>query len=165
LASPPRRRPGRAAPGGGCELACFAELVIASEAASFGVPEIKLACFPPVAAVHFPHRIGLARTLQLIFSGDTLSARDAERIGVVDRVAPPEKLTEAVEAAVAPFLAKSAPALHLARRAVLAATGRDFESGLREAEKLFLEELMKTADATEGLNAFLEKRPPVWLHR
>jgi cyclohexa-1,5-dienecarbonyl-CoA hydratase len=150
--------------GGGCELACFADLVIASEAASFGVPEIKLASFPPVAAVWFPHRIGASRTLRLILSGDVLPAREAERIGLVDQVVAPEALAGAVDAAVARFLQKSAPALRLAKRAMMGALGRDFENGLNAAETLFLEDLMKTGDAVEGLRAFLEKRPPAWRH-
>lgn len=148
--------------GGGCELACFADLVIASEAASFGQPEVKLGVFPPVAAVHFPHRIGLARTLQLIYSGDILPAREAERIGLVDRVVRPEELDGAVEAAVARFREKSAPALRLAKRAAWAAAGRDFHAGLHEVERLFLEDLMKGEDAAEGLQAFLDKRAPAW---
>ncbi len=154
-----------AALGGGCELACFADVVIASEAASFGVPEIKLGVFPPVAAVHFPQRIGSARTLQLLLTGDVLPAREAERIGLVDRVVPADGLAAAVGETVARFAEKSAPALRLAKRAVAAAAGRDFEAGLAEAERLFLEELMKTRDAVEGLRAFLEKRPPVWAQR
>lgn len=154
-----------AALGGGCELACFADFVIASETASFGVPEIKLGVFPPIAAVHFPHRIGLARTLQLVLSGEALPARDAERIGLVDQVVPAGDLEGAVEMAVSRFREKSAVALRLAKEAVLAAAGCDFASGLRRAEKLYLENLMKTDDATEGLKAFLEKRAPVWADR
>jgi cyclohexa-1,5-dienecarbonyl-CoA hydratase len=154
-----------AALGGGCELACFADLVIASEDASFGLPEVKLASFPPVAAVHFPQRIGLARTLQLVLSGDVLPARDAERIGLADKIVPAGKLAETVEAEVGKLREKSGPALRLAKRAVWQAADQDFESRLQEAEDLFLEELMKTADATEGLRAFQEKRPPAWVHR
>jgi cyclohexa-1,5-dienecarbonyl-CoA hydratase len=154
-----------AALGGGCELACFADIVIASENASFGLPEVKLASFPPVAAVHFPHRIGLTRTLQLVMSGDVLPAREAERIGLVDRVVPGEKLAETVETEVGKLREKSGPALCLAKRAVLQAARDEFGSRLGEVEDLFLEELMKTADATEGLAAFLDKRPPVWRHR
>jgi cyclohexa-1,5-dienecarbonyl-CoA hydratase len=154
-----------AALGGGCELACFADLVIASEEATFGVPEIKLGVFPPIAAVHFPHRIGLARTLQLVLSGDTLTARDAERIGLVDQVVPTGDLAGAVDSAAQRFREKSGAALGLARRAVLSAAGFDFESALRRVEKIYLEDLMKTEDATEGLRAFLEKRAPVWADR
>jgi cyclohexa-1,5-dienecarbonyl-CoA hydratase len=154
-----------AALGGGCELACFADLVIASEAASFGVPEVKLASFPPVAAVHFPHRIGLARTLRLVLSGDVLPAREAERIGLADIVVPAGQLSDTVEAEVQKLREKSGPALRLAKRAVVQAAHPDFESRLQEAEDLYLEELARTADAMEGLHAFLDKRPPAWLHR
>lgn len=149
--------------GGGCELACFADLVIASESATFGQPEIKLGVFPPIAALHFPHRIGLARTLQLVLTGDIISAREAERIGLVDRVVPAAELSTAVDSAVAGFRSKSAAALRLTKRAVLAGAGRAFEAGLKEME-VFFWELMKTEDAVEGLHAFLEKRPSVWRH-
>jgi cyclohexa-1,5-dienecarbonyl-CoA hydratase len=152
-----------AALGGGCELACFADFVIAAEGATFGVPEIKLASFPPVAAVHFPRRIGAARTLQLVLTGDVIGARDAERIGLVDRVVAADALPAAVEAVAGKLAEKSAAVLRLARRAVL--DGGEFERALAEAERLFLHQLMKTADATEGLKAFLAKRAPVWAHR
>jgi cyclohexa-1,5-dienecarbonyl-CoA hydratase len=151
--------------GGGCELACACDRVVASETASLGVPEIKLASFPPVAAVYFPYRIGLARTLQLITSGDALPAREAERIGLVDRVVPADELAAAVEQEVGRLREKSAPALRLARRAVYGGLGRDLLTALNEAERLFLGELMSTTDAVEGLRAFLEKRPPHWSHR
>jgi cyclohexa-1,5-dienecarbonyl-CoA hydratase len=150
--------------GGGCELACFADWVIASENATFGQPEIKLGVFPPVAAIHFPHRIGLARTMQLLLSGEILTAHEAERIGLVDRVVAPEKIEEAVEIVVASLREKSGPALRLAKRAALAAEGLGFEEGLREVERIFLEDLMRTRDAGEGLRAFLEKRAPAWRH-
>jgi cyclohexa-1,5-dienecarbonyl-CoA hydratase len=153
-----------AALGGGCELAGFADWVIASETATFGLPEIKLGAFPPLAAVHFPHRISRTRTVQLMLSGETLGARDAERIGLVDRVVPPRQLAAIVEETVQRLLEKSGPVLRLAKRAVLLATGRDFKDGLAEVEKLFLQKLMKTRDAEEGLRAFLEKRPPKWTH-
>jgi cyclohexa-1,5-dienecarbonyl-CoA hydratase len=152
-----------AALGGGCELACFADVVIASDNASFAVPEIKLGVFPPIAAVHFPERIGLARTLKLVLTGETLTAREAERIGLVDQVTPPDELRAAVNRAAASFREKSAAALRLARRAVHAAV--PFEARLAEAESAFLGELMRTADAVEGLRAFIEKRTPVWMDR
>ncbi len=154
-----------AALGGGCELACFADFVIASESASFGVPEIKLGVFPPIAAVHFPERIGLARTLQLVLSGDVLPAAEAARIGLVDRVVAATALAGAVETLVARLKEKSASSLRLAKRAVLRTSARDFDARLVEAETAFLDELMKTSDAVEGLRAFMQKRPPAWSHR
>ena len=150
--------------GGGCELACFADLVIASDTATFALPEVKLGVFPPVAAAHLPQRIGAARTLRLILDGETLSAREALRIGLVDEVVAPEDLAEAARSAIARWREKSAPALRLARQAVQAG-GPDFATALERGERLFLDQLMSTADAVEGLRAFLEKRPPSWSHR
>ena len=150
--------------GGGCELACFADVVVASEAARFGLPEINLGVFPPVAAAHFPQRIGAARTLRLILGGETLTAREALGIGLVDEEVPPDGLAAAAESTVARWREKSAPALRLARRAVQAA-GPGFEAALERAEGLFLDDLMTGADAVEGLQAFLQKRPPAWSHR
>ncbi|MBI3030152.1 MAG: enoyl-CoA hydratase/isomerase family protein, partial [Candidatus Rokubacteria bacterium] len=77
-----------AALGGGSELATFCDFVIASETATFGQPEIKVGVFPPIAAVHYPVRIGLARTLQLLLTGEVIGAKEAERIGLVDRAVP-----------------------------------------------------------------------------
>jgi cyclohexa-1,5-dienecarbonyl-CoA hydratase len=153
-----------AALGGGCELACFADVVIAAEGATLGQPEIKLGVFPPVAAVCFPRRIGTARTLQLVLSGAVLEAREAERIGLVDRLVPAGELEAAVAATVAGFTDKSAAALRLTRRAVLEARDRELLSELNRVERLFLEELMGTADAVEGLQSFLQKRRPSWAH-
>lgn len=150
-----------AALGGGCELACFADVVIAAETATFGVPEIKLGVFPPIAAVHFPSRIGAARALRLVLSGEILSAEEALRIGLVEQVVLAAQLDEAVQKQAARFKENSASALHLAKRAFQAAD-RDFERRLRQVERLYLDDLMKTPDATEGLKAFLEKRAAVW---
>jgi cyclohexa-1,5-dienecarbonyl-CoA hydratase len=153
-----------AALGGGCELACFADWVIAGEAATLGLPEIKLGSFPPLAAVHFPRRIGPARTLQMILSGEVMSSRNAEAIGLVDRVVAGDALSASVEALVASLREKSAAVLRLARQATVAAAG-SFENALAQVETIFLDRLMTTEDAVEGLAAFLEKRAPVWTHR
>ncbi len=153
-----------AALGGGCELACFADVVVAAEGATLGVPEVKLGVFPPVAAAHFPDRIGWARTLQLIMTGDVLPASEAHRIGLIDRVVPAAELAAAADEVVTKFREKSATAIRFARRAAAVAAG-DFEARLTEVERLFLEELMDTGDALEGLRAFMEKRSPVWSHK
>ncbi len=151
--------------GGGAELATFCDLVIASETATVGQPEIKVGVFPPIAALHYPTRMGEARARELLLSGRVLPARDAERLGLVDRVVPADELKDAVAAAVAEFTDKSAVVLRLTKRALR--LGRDdvFESALGRLEALYLEELMATADAAEGLRAFVEKRPPIWKNR
>jgi cyclohexa-1,5-dienecarbonyl-CoA hydratase len=151
--------------GGGAELATFCDLVIASEHATFGQPEIKVGVFPPIAAVHYPARIGSARTIQLLLSGETLAARDAERIGLIDRVVPTGDLEAAVSAAVAAFTGRSAAILRLAKQAVRRAEGDRFDAALSDLEEMYLWSLMQTHDAEEGLRAFVEKRPPAWKDR
>jgi cyclohexa-1,5-dienecarbonyl-CoA hydratase len=154
-----------AALGGGAELATFCDLVIASETATFGQPEIKVGVFPPVAALHYPARVGTARALQLLLTGDLLPAREAERFGLVDRVVPPGELAQAEAATLAKLADKSGAVLRLTKRAVRAAATEDFEAALTRLEVLYEGELMQTHDAAEGLQAFLEKRRPVWAHR
>jgi cyclohexa-1,5-dienecarbonyl-CoA hydratase len=128
--------------GGGAELAAFCDLVIASEDATFGQPEIKLGVFPPIAALHYPVRIGL-----------------------IDRVVPRDGLADAVAAALARLTDKSAAALRLTKRAVRLGAAGDFETALATLEALYLDELMRTEDAEEGLRAFMAKRAPVWKNR
>jgi len=154
-----------AALGGGAELATFCDFVIASENATFGQPEIKVGVFPPIAALHYPNRIGQARTLQLLLSGRVLPARDAEWIGLIDRVVPPGELAAAVEATLAGLTDKSAAVLRLTKRAVRRAGDDGFEAALSTLEDLYLNGLMRTEDAEEGLRAFLAKRPPAWKDR
>lgn len=150
--------------GGGAELAAFCDLVIAAAEATFGVPETRVGVFPPIAVLHFPRRVGPARALQLILSGEVLPASEAARIGLVDRVVPAAELEAAVAAAVAGFRDRSAAVLRLAKRAWRTAGDDDFEAALGRLETLYTGELMRTRDATEGLRAFLEKRAPVWEH-
>jgi cyclohexa-1,5-dienecarbonyl-CoA hydratase len=154
-----------AALGGGAELATFCDVVIASEDATIGQPEVKVGVFPPVAALHYPRRIGVARTLALLMSGEVLSAGEAQRLGLVDRVVPRDALADAVDAQVARFHAQSAPVLRLTKRAVLESLGLPFEQALSGLEDLYHYELMTTADAEEGLRAFVEKRKPIWRDR
>jgi cyclohexa-1,5-dienecarbonyl-CoA hydratase len=151
--------------GGGAELAAFCDLVIASESATFGQPEIKVGVFPPIAAVHYPARIGIARTIQLLLSGEALPARAAERMGLVDRVVPASDLETAVSAAIAAFTDKSAAILRLTKQAVRRGQGDRFDAALSELEEMYLWRLMQTEDAEEGLRAFLAKRRPVWKDR
>ena len=154
-----------AALGGGAELATFCDLVVASESATLGQPEIKVGVFPPIAALHYPVRVGQQRALQLLLSGQVIGAAEALRIGLVDRVVPPDKLAETVEAEIARFTAQSAAVLGLTKRAVREAAGIPFEIALSRLEDLYQHELMATEDAHEGLKAFAEKRKPVWLNR
>jgi cyclohexa-1,5-dienecarbonyl-CoA hydratase len=154
-----------AALGGGAELATFCDVVIASEAATFGQPEIKVGVFPPVAVLHYPVRVGVSRALRLLLSGEAIAAAEAERIGLVDRVVPAERLADTVERELARFTAQSAAVLRLTKRALRDTAGAGFEEGLAALEDVYQRELMVTEDAEEGLRAFLEKRKPVWKDR
>jgi cyclohexa-1,5-dienecarbonyl-CoA hydratase len=151
-----------AALGGGCELVIVADWVIATPAARLGFPEIRLAALPPVATVQLSRRVGPARALQLILSGEELTAEDACAIGLVDAVVAREDLDGAVNRILGALETKSASALRLAKKAFEDALGRSFADGLERTERLYLQELMKTHDAVEGLEAFLEKRPARW---
>lgn len=151
--------------GGGCELATFCDFVIATESATFGQPEIKLGCFPPVAMVTFPRLVGMHAALDLILSGRTISAAEAQRIGLVTRVVPDNELDRAVSS-LADDLRKLSPSvLTLARHTLWNADGFDFGRSLQSVEDFYLRELMETQDANEGIRAFLEKRQPVWQTR
>lgn len=154
-----------AALGGGAELATFCDVVLAAETATFGQPEVKVGVFPPIAALHYPTRIGLPRTLRLLLTGEIVGAAEAERLGLVDRVVAAEALRAAAEAEVARFRGLSAPVLRLTKRAVREAYGRPFDQALVLLEELYHCELMATADAEEGLRAFVEKRRPIWRDR
>lgn len=151
--------------GGGAELATFCDVVVAAHDASFGQPEVKVGVFPPIAALHYPLRVGAARTLRLLLSGEVVNAVEAERIGLVDRVVAADALEKAVEEELAGFRALSAVVLRLTKRAVRESLGLTFEQGLAALEDLYTYELMTTADAEEGLRAFVEKRKPVWQDR
>jgi cyclohexa-1,5-dienecarbonyl-CoA hydratase len=148
--------------GGGCELATFSDFVIAAESATFGQPEIKLGCFPPVAMVTFPRLIGMRGALDLILSGRTVSASEAHRIGLVTRVVPDSELDAAVESLVGDLRALSPTVLAMTRRVLWDSDGFDFERSLRSMEEFYLRDLMKTHDANEGIRAFLERRQPAW---
>ncbi|MDR7539992.1 MAG: enoyl-CoA hydratase/isomerase family protein [Armatimonadota bacterium] len=151
--------------GGGCELATVSDMVLIAEDAKIGVPEIKLAVFPPAAAVLFPRLIGTHRALELILTGEPISGAEAARIGLANRAVPAAELDAALEALLARLRATSAAALRLARRAVLDTLDRSTEEALHYLEQVQVEQLIPSHDAQEGLRAFLEKRAPVWQHR
>ncbi|MCG3135032.1 MAG: putative enoyl-CoA hydratase echA8 [Planctomycetes bacterium] len=145
--------------GGGCELALFCDLVIASDTAEFALPEIALACFPPVAVSAFPYRFGRA-AMELIVTGDAVPAIVALRAGLVSRYVPRDEIDEHVESLAAGLAAKSAPALRLTVQTTRRLWSPGFEKALDDAERTYLEQLPALADYGEGMRAFLEKRPP-----
>ena len=154
-----------AALGGGCELVAACDLAIASERARFGQPEIKLGVFPPVAAVLLPHVIGDKRARELILTGELIEAAEAARLGLVNYVVPSNELEQKTSELLARLRSLSAAALELTKRAIDLGRGRSLDAALKEVENLYLDELMKTHDANEGVNAFIEKRKPEWKNR
>jgi cyclohexa-1,5-dienecarbonyl-CoA hydratase len=151
-----------AALGGGLELTLCCDVVVASSEATFGLPEIKLGVYPPFAAVALPRMIATPLATELLLTGRTIDATEAARIGLVNRVAAPERLEAVVEETVAAFTALSPASLRLAKRALRLARVRPGSAEVLEAERFYVQRLMTAPDAIEGLEAFMEKRAPVW---
>jgi cyclohexa-1,5-dienecarbonyl-CoA hydratase len=151
--------------GGGCELVAACDIVIASERARFGQPEIKLGVFPPVAAILLPRIIGEKRARELIMLGDMIDAAEALRLGLVNYVVPAAELEPRLRNVLAKLRDLSAAALAMTRRALDLGAQNNFQTVLTEIEDLYLLELMKTEDAHEGVRSFMEKRKPEWHHR
>jgi len=154
-----------AALGGGCELACFCDIVLASDRAKFGQPEVKVGVFPPVAASVFPSRVGPGKAVEMTSLGATIDADEAHRIGLVNHVYPAESFEAKVEEFLEGVRRLSRPVVRLAKRATMMEEREQLLSHLERAESLYLNELMELSDAHEGIAAFLDKRPPVWRHR
>jgi cyclohexa-1,5-dienecarbonyl-CoA hydratase len=148
--------------GGGMELATICDLVVATESAKFGQPEIKLGCFPPIAMVTFPRLIGLRAALDLILSGRIVSAQEARELGFVSRLVSDSKPSEGVAVVLEELRGLSPAVLRLAKRTIWKLHLDDFERRLSEVERIYLSQLMETHDAREGIRAFLEKRAPAW---
>ena len=148
--------------GGGAELAMICDAVITAADATWGFPEITLGCFPPVAASALSSLIGQKRAADLILSGVTIQGTEAAEIGLATRSVAADAVEPAVEELLA-HLAKLSPAvLPIAKKAIYAWDSIHFDKGLARAERIYLEELIKTEDAEEGVRAFLEKRNPAW---
>jgi cyclohexa-1,5-dienecarbonyl-CoA hydratase len=151
--------------GGGFELAQAADLIVAGEGASFGQPEIVLGVIAPIACALLPGLLGPARAAELLYTGDSLTAAQALAAGLVVRVVPDGQVDEEAQALAGRIARHSAAALRIAKRAVRAGSAGPVSDALRATGRLYVEDLMRTADAREGLTAFLAKRPAVWAHR
>jgi len=151
--------------GGGFELALACDMIVAEEGATFGVPEIWLACFPPVAAAALPRHIAPQKAYELVLSGEPITAVEAMNLGLVNALAPRGKLEETLDRFTARFTEKSVAALRIAKRALRVSEEETFGAGLDETERIYLQDLMKTHDAEEGIRAFLERRQPKWEDR
>jgi cyclohexa-1,5-dienecarbonyl-CoA hydratase len=148
--------------GGGAELALVCDIVYTARDAAWGFPEIKLGCYPPVAAVALPALVGQKRAEELILTGRQISGDESVAIGLANKSAASEELNLLVEDTLGELRQLSPAALAMAKKAAYAWDAIHFDKGLARAEKIYLEELMQTHDAREGINAFLEKRKPNW---
>ncbi len=154
-----------AALGGGCELAMGCDFVLASDRAKFGQPEINLGVFPPVAAYQLSRLTAPRKGLEFLLTGDTIDAATAERLGLVNAVYPVAEFDTRADEWLQRVYRQSASSLRFTKRAFRLAQSADFDERLASVERLYLEELMKTSDANEGLAAFMEKRKPAWSGR
>src|SRR5581483_4352957 len=146
--------------GGGAEFALMCDIAFASSDSVWGFPEIKLACYPPVACVALSAIVGQKLAAEMILTGRTLTGAAALSAGLVTGIADdPETLVEECLQRVSQL---SPAALAVAKKAFYAWDAIHFDKGLARAEQIYFEELMKTADAHEGIAAHMERRRPVW---
>lgn len=151
--------------GGGMELAMGCDFVLASERATFGQPEVSVGVFPPLATATYPRLVGLRATYDVVLTGRSLTAAEAASMGFVTSVHGEGDLDAAVQALLSSLTPKSRAVLQQAKRAVLEGYSLWLVQAVRTSSDRYLKHLMATEDAVEGLNAFLEKRKPVWKHK
>jgi cyclohexa-1,5-dienecarbonyl-CoA hydratase len=151
--------------GGGCELVAFADIVIAARSARFGQPEIKMGVFPPVAAAFLPKVVGEKKAREMMLTGELLTAEEALALGLVTYVVEDAEVELKAEHLLGILRKLSVPALETTRRAITDAMGLGFEEALKRTEDLYLNKLMSFKDPQEGIEAFIEKRPPKWKHK
>jgi cyclohexa-1,5-dienecarbonyl-CoA hydratase len=148
--------------GGGAELAMACDIVVTSESAIWGFPEIRLGCFPPVAVTALAALIGQKHASELILTGRTIDGREAHALGLANAVVPDGWVEAKVDELLVGLRQLSPAALAVTKKAIYAWDSMHFDKGLARAEKIYLEELMQTEDVREGIQAFLEKREPRW---
>jgi cyclohexa-1,5-dienecarbonyl-CoA hydratase len=148
--------------GGGCEIVAGCDMAIAPEDVQLGQPEIKLGVYPPPASVLFPRIMGRQKAFELILSGDSISAREAERIGLINKAVPRKDFEAETEQFIKRFTTNSGLTLSQARRALYRNFDLDFYQAV-EVTGADATLVMSEENSVEGLKAFLEKRKPVWI--
>ena len=153
---------GGAAMGAGFELILMADILLASGAAVFAQPEIRLGFFAPVGVVELPALVGRAKAMEITCTGRNYAAAEMAAMGLVSQVVPADGLNDALEAVLKDIRRASPLVLRLNTRTLKRARAADFATKLAEAEKAFLEDLMTSNDPVEGIEAFYGKRRPAW---
>ena len=151
--------------GGGAELAAFGDLVIATPRARFAQPEISIGIFPPLASTILPFLVGPKIALELVLTGEPVTAERALELGMVNRLVPEAQLEQAVKDIVDRISGHSGPVLTMAKKAILGGMGMSLREGLKHSMNIFLNELYRLEDSQEGLRALVEKRKPNWKNR
>ena len=151
--------------GGGAELVAFADLVVATPRARFALPEITIGMFPPLASTMFPYLVGPKLALELVLTGEAVTAERARELGLVNRLVPEDHLDQAVNDLLAHITAQSGAVLAMAKKAVVGGMGLSLRDALRFSMNVFLNELYRLEDSREGLQALIEKRKPNWKNR
>ena len=151
--------------GGGWELASSCDLVLASEASFFATPEITVGCYPPVALARFPMQIGYHRSAELILTGRRLTAEEAREFGLVNRVVPAGELDQEVESLLTDLRGKSSVVLRITLEGLREVGLAALDQHLKKSEERYLNILLKSEDVEEGVEAFLNKRPPKWRNK
>ena len=151
--------------GGGFELVQMADIVVAGSSASFGQPEIQLGVTAPAACAVLPRRTSPGTAAEILFTGEPMDAARALACGIAQRVVPDERVEEEARAIARRCAGMSGAALRATKRTLRAAAVLPRGEAFGVAASIYMDELMRTADANEGLGAFLEKRAPVWRHR
>jgi len=146
--------------GGGCEVAMACDIRIASEKAKFGQPEVNLGVIPGAGGTQrLPRLVGKGKAMELVFTGDMISAEEAKAIGLVNLVVPLESLMEEAKKMAKKILSKGPIAISMAKKAIHEGLEMKLKEGLKLEARLF-GELFETYDMREGVKAFLEKRTP-----
>ncbi|MFH2008035.1 MAG: enoyl-CoA hydratase/isomerase family protein [bacterium] len=151
--------------GGGFELTMMADVLLATERAKFGQPEICIGFFAPLGVAYLPQLVGPQRAMEITCGGRAYSAEEMRDFGFVSYVVPSAELDERLEKTLKGFRAASPLVMRLNVRTLKQVLGKPMEEARKAAEKVFLEQLMKTEDVQEGIASFYEKRKPDWKNR
>jgi cyclohexa-1,5-dienecarbonyl-CoA hydratase len=151
--------------GAGSLLVAGSDMALCAQSAKFGHPEIKGGVFNTVAAALLPRLVGRKKAFEMMLGGTSLTAADAERLGLVSRAVPDDKLEAEAGALIQRFQEASAPVMQLTRRAIMGGLDLPFADAVRHAEDVYLNQLLATEDVEEGLRAIMEKRRPAWKDR
>jgi cyclohexa-1,5-dienecarbonyl-CoA hydratase len=151
--------------GGGMEIAIACDMIVASKAAIFGQPEIKLGFLPPYAAVRLPHLVGPAKAVEICTTGRRYSAAAVYNMGLVAELLEADGFEEGLEKLIKEIGHCSPLIIRLNKKAVNQHLGMDIDTAMESVNDLFLNQLMKTEDTLEGIKSFEEKRRPEWKNK